>query len=406
MQLFLVFTPLHALLAYALAATSPHRGAGDLLILGGSVATSKAVTEVFSKVFPGISFRVLALESTAEKSNLRRSLIKKRNLKKLQETVEPLVDSVEDFYYVGEWHLYTTWLSHLFRTKANPPGFHLLDDGIGIYSSQELRGKGFLDRVLDRLIYGFWHVNCRRVGSLNEGASLELLFPELLAPFYPEDLLNKIDPQPLRASLDFSGLPQETAAGLDGLAPELLIALDGLGFRPLSSYGDAVRRRVALALEAGKRVAVKLHPGDVGVSGILDQVDPAGQVAALPAFLPIEFYYLYFQRSLKEVLGGLSSSLMTARWLLPELRVGALCSRGGGRGSRAFPPLQGLFGPGDRFGALRIAQKKVHPHWLGKDLFRFGSALQILATPLSRAAWATALATAGPTRLSKALGMM
>ena len=37
---------------------------------------------------------------------------------------------------------------------------------------------------------------------------------------------------------------------------------------------------------------------------------------------------------------------------------------------------------------------------------RFGRLGQIRATPLFRAASATALATAGPTRLSKALGMM
>ncbi len=326
MRLFLAFSPLQVLLSYALAAQG-QKGAGDLLILGSGSSRIKAVVEVLSEVFPKVAFRVCPLETTEKQSNLRGLMIKKRNLKKLQETVEALQESIEDFYYSAEWNVYTTWLSHLFKMKKAPPRFHLLDDGIGVYSSPQLRTKRPLEKVLDRLIYGPWHKNCAKVGTLNEGALLELLFPELLASFYPGSFLRKIDPQPLKAALDFSALPESTAAQLEGLEPEVLIALDSLNFHPLPAYGAAVRSRIDRALKRGQRVALKLHPSDVGAPGALEQIDPTGQAAVLPAFLPIEIYYLYFQRSLKEVLGGLSSSLMTARWLLPSVAVTVLCGQ-------------------------------------------------------------------------------
>jgi len=101
----------------------------------------------------------------------------------------------------------------------------------------------------------------------------------------------------------------------------------------LPQYRDAIARLVAKLIESGRTVGVKYHPRQaepdyLGLTG-------SNRVVLLPQGLPLEYLYLLTAPSspgasgvaggnLQVVVGDVSTTLLTARWLVPRARCVSL----------------------------------------------------------------------------------
>ena len=318
-KLFLPFSTYHILLSYAIAAENYDED--NIMILGDSSLRMQSTIEIFQAIFPNIFCNIIYLTPTSKVNNLKAYILKKKNIHVLGDYINPIKNNITDFYYACEWNVYTTYISnYLKRSQHNHLTYHFIEDGIATYVEANLKTKSLLEQVVDYVLYGRWHTSCSIHGGLNNNATVNAIFPNLLPSTYSIRTKEEIKYKSLISRLRLDSLPGNFA---NSLIPNvnLLIALDSVGSYSMTTYATLIRTHILKPLQSGLTVAIKRHPADSENTALFDTLSLPKEVIDLPAFLPIEFYYLFFYSSLQEIIGGLSTAIMTARWLIPHADV-------------------------------------------------------------------------------------
>lgn len=331
MRLFIPITTYHAFLSFALAA----EGDGENVLICNGDPHVVTTLETFAKVFPDVRFRVVVLESTYRVGNFCVYPIRKRNLKVIREVVETS-DGISDIYYFAEHHVYTTYAFHVVRELFPAAKSHFSEDGVVTYLRTALRPKSAVERAMDSLFYGRWHVSLRVPGSLDPNAQVDVLYPDLLPKVYDSHAVRRVSASALRAKFRADGL--SGLVDVDALAGvSSLVALDRSGTDYFDAYLDAVRSVVS-----GTHSGLKRHPGDFHNEALGEQLKSIEGVE-LPASLPIEVYYILFGERLKRVIGGLGTSTLTAKWLLPDVEATVVVPGSAVRDLPDWEPTRELF---------------------------------------------------------------
>lgn len=319
-KVFLPFSTYHILLSYAIASDDTDNI--HIMIVGDSSPRMKEMIYIFEKIFPKVFSHVYFLESTYKLTNLKAHLLKKKNIQTINEIINSLGE-ISDFYYSCEWNVYTTFTSHLLKTsELTCPKYHFIEDGIATYVETSLKTKCLPERIADYIFYGHWHRSCRIHGGLNQDAVVNAIFPDLLPYTYNSHLKEKINYENLLSNLKLDLLPDNIKPVINNIPKiNLLIALDSIGSYQMSTYSLLIKKNIHSALQSGLTVAIKRHPADTDNPDVLKIFDLPNEVIDLPSYLPVEFYYLYFHNSLQKIIGGLSTSMMTAQWLIPQAHV-------------------------------------------------------------------------------------
>ncbi len=181
--------------------------------------------------------------------------------------------------------------------------------------------RRFTDRVSRRLLYGWWYRNVRW------RCTVPWVDRHLLT--HPEHLHNPAHGKPIERmpSSHFRGRAMADLAAAyaarRGLSIQDLERLDGIIFLSKSqkvddkdAYVGDVRLVLQRARADGLRIAVKHHPGE-------RQSDPFGfrddrDIVVLPRGLATEFLFVHPSCRIRCVISGLSTTLLTARWLRPQ----------------------------------------------------------------------------------------
>ena len=318
-KLFLPFSTYHILLAYAIA--SENDDEDNIMIVGDSSLRMQHTIEILQTIFPDIFCNILYLTPTSKVNNLKAYVLKRQNIHALEEYINPIKDNITDFYYACEWNVYTTYISnYLKRSPYNSIVYHFIEDGIATYVETHLKAKGFLEQIADYIIYGRWHTSCTVQGGLNDGATINAIFPHLLPPSYNMKKKEEIKYKSLISRLRLDLLSNNFSNALNNNV-NVLIALDSIGSYSMTAYATLIRDHILNALQSGLTVAIKRHPADTENTALFEILGLPKEVIDLPAFLPVEFYYLFFYSSLHKIIGGLSTAIMTARWLVPHANV-------------------------------------------------------------------------------------
>ena len=201
--------------------------------------------------------------------------------------------------------------------------FNFLDDGIYTYVETDKKRKNCLEKAADRLVYGAWHVNSNVPGALRNDCSVYALFPELLPGIYEDKEKIKINMKLLLEQIDDHALAVQ-AHTLTECDINTIIATDFNSCYASNEYKNIISSIITDCHERSLKTAIKRHPADDG------QVDfnPIGlKTQELLSYIPIELYYLRFRKSLKKIVGGLSTALLTARTMLPDAEIESVVSR-------------------------------------------------------------------------------
>jgi hypothetical protein len=207
---------------------------------------------------------------------------------------------------------------------------HYMDEGTFTYVGRKA-SSSFSDAIVDnwlkKLSYGLWWKNPLTVGESAWISDIHVAFPKLIDDRLKQKTICQLDhtkfisPEILQLSesiLDFYNVAALRLSSLDALftLPHESLFIQNPGYR------TTLIGKINKMKEQGLTVAAKYHPRN-SEPDIL-QLAKAG-IDLLPAGVSFEAI-LPILPATTHIIGDLSSTLLIARWLRPELKVTSICS--------------------------------------------------------------------------------
>jgi hypothetical protein len=200
------------------------------------------------------------------------------------------------------------------------------EDGAQAYTGFTYRAHGPLTRLRQRLRLGREWADVRVLGSqplVQEFAAMypALLRPELRGPKVRTLPAEALSTAPLqRFARRFCALAGFDAATVPAGAAVLTLSSSDYARRN-PDYLAQVRSCVTRLKAEGLPVFVKLHPRETAAAPFGPS---AGPTTDIPRTIPVECLWLLLRDRPLRVIGGMSTSLLTAALLMPEARIVAL----------------------------------------------------------------------------------
>ena len=215
------------------------------------------------------------------------------------------------------------YLMHRFRRQGRTVKGVYLDDGLYSYMSwPRNRLSSWLDTMVKKLAYGFWWRTPPSVGDSEWIEEARLFAPAMaraalkqrsIVSLEGERLMNPPISRLVRRVVEQAGVEAERLME----AEKVILMPHPHDLRHLNGFECSVRREVETA--AGP-VCVKYHPRAAGKDMLgLRRMG----VSILPGHLPFEFFLPLLSEAV-EVVGDLTTALLSTRWMRPALRVRAL----------------------------------------------------------------------------------
>ncbi|WP_221793825.1 alpha-2,8-polysialyltransferase family protein [Oceanobacter mangrovi] len=320
---YLASTPLHILNSIAIADTSP--GQHHLLIIDQPEVTDNIYYKLLAE-WPDSPFTSLAIYPGRIKGSKDKLQQRRKIFAELERFAKR--DQPTQVYTGNDRRIEFQYLMHVCSEQALAPHGYYMDEGTFTYVGRKA-SSGFGDKVIDNLIkkltYGFWWSNPPTVGGSHWIQTVYAAFPELVI-----DVLKSKEVRPLAECyrdssaigrfaarfLQHFSFDQSTLTGTDLLITTPHESL----IEKISGYREMLVSCIEQATAQGKRVAVKYHPRNIDPDILGFANHPL--VKLIPAAIPFELICPMMQDVV--LVGDLSSTLINASWLTPDVKVLAL----------------------------------------------------------------------------------
>lgn len=267
---------------------------------------------------------------------LRRYRAKRRWLRAHRRKTRELIDqAIEQGPLAGVFAGYESYESQyaMQAAKRRSPACvgAYVEDGTAAYARSFRKHRSpWSERIkgeLRRVRYGLWWEEAEVSGTSRWIDECHLIFPDLALAELRSKRLCQLDAT-IHRTRSFRGFAEGVAAEFELDTDRLrgagfLIAVSRstlLDYLP--GYEETVRRLLRRLLDAGERVAVKYHPREPRPN-YLGLTDGGGLHLVTPE-IPFELLVLLLDDDRATVLGDVSTALLSARWLRPEMRLIAL----------------------------------------------------------------------------------
>ena len=277
-------------------------------------------------------------------------LKKRKQLFKSLETI--ITDLKPSNIFVGnDRRIEFQFSMHITETlKLNTKG-HYMDEGTFTYVGRKA-SSSFSDAIVDnwlkKLSYGLWWKNPLTVGESAWINTVHVAFPDLIDQRLRKKIIKKLDSNAFTSSammelstniLDFYAFDSGKLSDLDALftLPHESLFTNNQGYR------DLILDQIKELKDQGLKVAAKYHPRN-SAPDVLNLSEEG--VELIPSGISFEAILPLLPKK-THIIGDLSSTLLIARWLRPELEVTSIYT---GEGDPEFNVL---------FRALNITMKKV-----------------------------------------------
>lgn len=208
------------------------------------------------------------------------------------------------------------------KSNKNATGVYV-EDGLVAYSSYTSTKRPLHKLLLGKLFYGPWWKDVRVLGTSEWVDEVKAIFPQFVRPVLR---LKHVTPIPKHILLELRNQkwPYEylKALGveiteLDNLDIILIVAHSEFAKR-VPEYKQSIEKILSMAKSQDLRLGVKYHPRE-----LLDDFLSLGAngVLVLPQSLPMELLYIIAAAQIKFIIGDISTSLLTAKWLLSNVTV-------------------------------------------------------------------------------------
>ncbi|AHF01099.1 hypothetical protein THIAE_04165 [Thiomicrospira aerophila AL3] len=207
------------------------------------------------------------------------------------------------------------------RQGAKPQGWYL-DDGLYSYAGWPIQPlKDTLNALLKKLTYGLWWQEPKTIGASNWIQQAWLFRPAQAHPLLANKQLNILPAEWFQAPeiQSLSKLVRTDLANQDLQAISLLLLLPHPADQAkMKDYASSIKNYLRHITEQGAKVAVKYHPRQS-----LDdefQLAKMSNVTLIPKSLAFE-YLLADLAPQTQIVGDISTVLLTAKWLRNDLSV-------------------------------------------------------------------------------------
>lgn len=322
-HLFLASTPFNMLTSAMVAFELPPEDEAYLGLIDQPENERSFVTAI--NQWQASPFKQTLLLSQQAKGKGKRQ---KRNL--AFERIKQFLDQVKpDHIYTGNDRRIEFQFSMHYATslKNNTLGIYLDD---GTYSYLGRKTHWFKDQLVDNLAkkisYGFWWKQPSTIGASKWISQTILAFPDSAVP-----ALKIKQSKPLPENLqrtEFKQLAQICLALFD-FSAEKLAHIDGVLLLPHESVAtDQTKNKLSYWLiNLGAKISFKHHPRTVLVqsSGDKETWLIPDEALQIPSGIPMEVLLPLLQPTCR-LAGDVSTALLTAKWLRPELDVTAFAT--------------------------------------------------------------------------------
>jgi hypothetical protein len=308
-HLFLASTPFNVVIAGMIALELPTNETCDLWLIDQPSKPSVFVTKILEwRDSPFRSIRIVTHQAKSVKQKRQR----KRILKHLTEQAKDL--GITDLYTGNDRRIEFQWLmAHLPWAVQG----HYIDDGTYSYIGRNTSwfSDGIVDNLLKKLTYGFWWKQPETVGASDWIQIAHLAFPKHSVPQLQDKVCRQIpdhlsNPAFTSLAADYSDTLSETSK------------LDALIVLPHESVRSAkTEQRLLQEGDEYERCGIKRHPRSE--SGL---PEGAAHMAEVSARVPFELLLSGLKPECC-IIGDVSSALLTARWLRPQLSVVCLAEQ-------------------------------------------------------------------------------
>jgi len=318
-NVFVAFTSYHVLLSCVIASENNEKNC--LVIINDSANLKeliKAIKEEKESPFSNFIFLpgVYGIKSTTQ-----RRLIIRNNIKTLKRAIK---NAVIKRAYVCHDGRPESQLILSYAKRNNAPGIYIEDGSEAYYGLPLKRRK--IKVLLGKLIYGRWWEDVEILGTSSYIDQIIAIFPEDIRPELKKKVrilgvnrgrfLSLKNKSFTTSFLKKIGINKEYISEID-----VIIIISHSEFvRQYPRYKKLIIETISQLKEKNiyKNIAVKYHPREKN-----DFLNLAtfGDIKILPQAIPAEILFLIASNSLKLIIGDASTSLLTAKWLLPRIKV-------------------------------------------------------------------------------------
>lgn len=313
-HLFFASTPFNMLTASMIAFSLPKHERKHICLIDQTLPLSPFIDSFMTwKSTPFNSCNIVSLKSRgSSKHKQRQTELSKVN--QLLSTIKPT-----DIYTANDRRVEFQYaMAHC----KNTPNGHYIDDGTYTYLGRKthwLKDK-LIDNLIKKCIYGSWWKQPPTVGASDWISTAHIAFPDKVTPLLQDKHLQHLSLD--LSKPEFKQLSQICLDRYPGLT-NTLQQLDALLLLPHDSVMNQTniqRLHNWTNSKKGKFLAIKHHPRTANLK--LFEFD---EVSELPAELPIEVMLSLFKPTCI-ICGDISTALLTAKCLRPDLEVEALAS--------------------------------------------------------------------------------
>ncbi|WP_428035044.1 polysialyltransferase family glycosyltransferase [Amphritea sp.] len=225
---------------------------------------------------------------------------------------------------------------HIAKGMNKDVSGHYMDEGTFTYLGRKAANPlgHFTDNLIKKMSYGFWWQEPETIGASKLINDIHVAFPEFIDKRLRQKVIHQLNASAFMSS-DISSFCEMLLRDKD-VDVASVSEFDCLVTLPYESIihndPDYKRRILQLISENKGKIAVKYHPRD-SVEDCLNLCREG--VTLLPGSIPFEAMLPLLSKD-TVVVGDVSSTLLAARWLRPDLRV---ISYLGGSGGNRFVDL-------------------------------------------------------------------
>jgi hypothetical protein len=295
---------------------------------------------------PFVSVKLLPgrFKGTLNKLKKRKQLF--RHLEKIITDLKP-----NNIFVGNDRRIEFQFSMHITETLGLETQGHYMDEGTFTYVGRKASASfsdSIVDNWLKKLSYGLWWKNPLTVGESAWVSTVHVAFPDLIDQRLRKKVIKQLDSNAFTSSsmmqlstniLEFYAFDSAKLSHVDAL---FTLPHESL-FANNVSYREQILAQIKDLKDQGLKVAAKYHPRN-SKPDALNLV--AAGVELIPAGISFEAILPLLPKK-THIVGDLSSTLLIARWLRPELDVTSIYT---GEGNPDFNAL---------FRALNITIKKV-----------------------------------------------
>lgn len=255
------------------------------------------------------------------------SLNKLKKRKKLFENIKSSITDLKpsNIFVGNDRRIEFQFSMHITETLSLNTKGHYMDEGTFTYVGRKA-SSSFSDAIVDnwlkKLSYGLWWKNPLTVGESAWISTVHVAFPDLIDQRLRKKVIKQLDSSSFTSTammqlstniLDFYVFDNAKLSHLDAL---FTLPHESL-FANNTNYRDQILAQIKDLKDQGLQVAAKYHPRNSNPD-TLNLV--AAGVELIPAGISFEAILPLLPKK-THIVGDLSSTLLIARWLRPELEV-------------------------------------------------------------------------------------